>query len=684
LRPLRLIGYIALVAAFFGLASGQLLHFPGQPGELYLYPVALGVLSLSVALAVYGWKRSGPTDRLLVAWTCAGVLVSIQLSGGYSSLFYPVYFLCLLWVSLPSIGGSAMEMGLLGGLTAALALLNASLWGDAEEPLLTRLVPLLLPSMKLLLVPFLFGLAADWMAERDISDTQEGPRRSRADRSQGANPPAPSDDYRRHLLEILHRHAGASLTCLFLKHGDDFFRLEVSFPEGGDVIPRYLLPTSHRLARMLAGMGEPVSIGMDSPAERRELLTYRRKQLPEDAQVWLTLCPLSSRGGGAMAGLLLQDFVGGKPKQGTSQDLQSAALILLNPFRGAGPAVSTIGDDAPWIARLVTAGTQETLDDSVHGLASLLSEAVPDSTISVAAVDSATGKAGVWVSRGPLASWRREQTCTGGGIAGWVMKNRAPCCRTRMNAGPKSLHAFADTDDIPAVVGSCLGVPVMTRGELGAIIIAEHESDDIFGRSQESLLLAAAGLMSMAMELDDLRSRCNDSSDLDNLSRLPRITQLDLHLRHLASQVQSFGWSVGVIVADIDGFSEINRKLGYSSGDQLIREASRRFRGFFREEIFVARVGTDSFAACIPKVDRADLEAFLPRLFEAMSWNFTACAGDSDFTKITVSIGACHSKINRKVLLLAAEAAAAADEASAAGPGSQILRRIGISGREDE
>jgi diguanylate cyclase (GGDEF)-like protein len=224
----------------------------------------------------------------------------------------------------------------------------------------------------------------------------------------------------------------------------------------------------------------------------------------------------------------------------------------------------------------------------------------------------------------------------------------------------------------------------MVGGELGAIIIAEHESDDVFGRNHESLLLAAAGIMAMAMELDDLRSRCNDSSDLDSLSRLPRITQLDLHLRRLVSQVQTFGWPVGVIVADIDGFTEINRKLGYAIGDQVLREASQRFRGFFRQDIFVARVGSDSFAACVPKADRADLDAFLPRLFEAMSWDFSDSTPDSSFARITVSIGACHTKINRKVLLLAAEAEAAAAEASAAGPGSQVMWKLGIAGREDE
>lgn len=681
MKPVRLIGYIALVAAFFALASGQLLHPAGQPGGFFMIPVAAGVLSLSIALAVYGWKRSGPTDRLLVAWTCVGVLTSIQLSGGGSSLFQPVYLLCLMWVALPSIGGSAAEMGLLGGITAAFALMISTVWTDGEEPFLARLVPTLLPSLELLLVPFLFGLAADWMAERDLSDPQTGPRRDRGDRPGAEDPPVPSGDYRRHLLEILHRHAGAAATCLFLRHEGAFFRLETSLPDGGDILPRFLLGADHRLVRMLAGLGDPVSIGMDSPVERRELLTYRRRPLPEGEQAWLTVCPLQR--GDQLEGLLLQDFSGGRPQPGTSPDLQSAARILLNPFRGIGPSASAGGDDAPWIARLVAAGTQDSLDDSVKGLTALLAESIPGATVSVTDVDPSTGKASVWVSRGPLASFRRDRICTGGGIAGWVMKNRTPCCRTRMHAGPRSLHAFSDTDDIPVAVGSCLGVPVMTDGELGAIIIAEHESDEVFGRSHESLLLAASGILSMSMELDALRRRCSSSADTDPLSRLPRITQLDLHMRRVASQVGSFGWSVVVLVADIDGFSEINRTLGFAVGDQVLREAAQRFRGFFHPDTFAARVGQDSFAVCLPKADRAELDALLPRLFETMCWDFVGGSPDLS-ARISVSIGACHTKINRKVLLLVAEAEEAAREAARIGRGSQVIRKLGILGREEE
>ena len=113
----------------------------------------------------------------------------------------------------------------------------------------------------------------------------------------------------------------------------------------------------------------------------------------------------------------------------------------------------------------------------------------------------------------------------------------------------------------------------------------------------------------------------------------------------------------------------------------MLREAAQRFRGMFPGD-FVARMGHDSFAACVPKADKAELEAFIPRLVEAMSWDF-AGAAPGHSAAITVSVGACHTRINRKVLLLAAEAEAAAVDAARTGPRAQVIRRIGVTGTED-
>mgnify|MGYP006279200437 FL=1 len=670
--------YSFLVALFLVLASGRFLHSGENAAGYAMVFSAAGLLLLSAALALLVQRDgAGSYRRMLVYCICAGLLLAVQLTGGFGSIFYFSYFLFLIWVSLPSVGSSATEMGLIIGFTEALALLNSSIWGT-EASFITRVMPLLLPALRSLLVPFLFGLAADWMIERELVSGTGGKVESREEKGKEEQDVHAPAGVHRLLIEMLHGSGGADSTCLFLLDDNGYYSLAEHASSEKKIISRFLLPPGHRLSRIASRSSEPVLIRAGSRRERSELSPYRLAEEGEEGSLWILICPFGRRDRDVPEGFLLQDFAD-EERPGDSAVAALRELADALALHG-GDRAGMFEDGFSWMARLVSACNEDSIDGAVAGMAGILSEMIHGSTVSVADVDSDEGRLRIWVSRGPLARWRRGKVFhSAEGVAGWIVKNRVPCRRSRLSLGSRGVGCFTSGKDTAFSVGSIMGVPVLRSNEVIALIMVEHEDDDVFGQEHESMLSSVAGLFSLREELADLRSSFRDISGKDTITGLPGITLLSRHLHHMAREVQTYGWSVGVLVADIDGFETLNRQLGYSRCDLLLKTAAVRFRKCFSEEVFVARTGPDSFAACIPRAGKAVMEAMCQRAADALSFQF---GGEGSFTGITASVGGVYTHVNRKVLLLTGEAETAVDRARSASPGSCLVTSMELNGTD--
>lgn len=676
-RIIRVTVFGVLVAMALVLASGRLLNNQLNSENLTSLLIAIGFLLLSAALAVFMQRKTKKSsDRFLVFCVCIGIMTTVQLTGGSSSFFYSVYLLFLMWVSLSSTAGGATELGLLIGFTEASALLNASIW-SGESSLLARLIPLLLPALKALLVPFLFSLAADWMTDRkSFPNEADLIRKSKNGKSAGEKSTVIKPKLSYPLLTIIHTNAEADSTCFFIKHNRNFYRLEEFIAEDDSVISKYMLPENHRLLRMLKNSDKPVVIKVGSREELCELAPYRLAAAETGIPFWIVICSLGNIDN--PAGFLLQDFRAGNPSSKIIQNLEYAADTFHIDDMPDRNTFSS-GEDSVWLAKLVSATGEDSLDKSVQGITVLLSEILPDSTISIADVNLENKTIRVWISRGPLARWRRRRVFSvSEGIAGWIVKNRVPCRRSRIKHGEKNVSSFSNEEHLPLKVGSCMGVPVLRNNDVIALIIAEHADDQAFDKYHESILLAAAGLFSMTEELADLRNRFQKISGRDTLTELPGIALFNRHLHQMAKRVEEYAWSVGVIVADIDKFNSINRNLGYTEGDRILKEVAARFSNCFSEEIIISRIGPDSFAACIPKAGIAEMEALSQRVADALSWEYISRSSGARLS-ITASIGGCFTYINRKVLILTDEAERIALKASETGPGTCLIHKLGLS-----
>lgn len=144
---------------------------------------------------------------------------------------------------------------------------------------------------------------------------------------------------------------------------------------------------------------------------------------------------------------------------------------------------------------------------------------------------------------------------------------------------------------------------------------------------QERLLTACASLRERA-ERDPLTGLYN---------REVVLGRLHAELNRFART----GEPVGVLLADLDHFKQVNDTLGHLDGDTVLREAARRLRQALRPYDVVGRFGGEEFLAVAPGCDEAGLLALAERLRIAVGGRPFDLSGGP--LVVTVSLGASLS-----------------------------------------
>jgi diguanylate cyclase (GGDEF)-like protein len=152
----------------------------------------------------------------------------------------------------------------------------------------------------------------------------------------------------------------------------------------------------------------------------------------------------------------------------------------------------------------------------------------------------------------------------------------------------------------------------------------------------------------VATAINDMVGKVRDATELlaheakhDGLTGLPNrsfiIDQLQRSLPRASEE-----HSLSVLFVDLDGFKPINDSLGHGSGDDVLREISRRLVATTRPLDAVARLSGDEFLiVCVGLPDVLDVIAVAERVLDAIRPPITLSTVDGEERRVTVgaSIG---------------------------------------------
>jgi len=92
----------------------------------------------------------------------------------------------------------------------------------------------------------------------------------------------------------------------------------------------------------------------------------------------------------------------------------------------------------------------------------------------------------------------------------------------------------------------------------------------------------------------------------DALTELPNRALYFDRLRQVLVDARRHGNAFAVLVADLDGFKEVNERFGHDTGDALLQVAAKRLRAASREGDTVARLGGDEFSVILTRTASAE------------------------------------------------------------------------------
>ena len=184
-------------------------------------------------------------------------------------------------------------------------------------------------------------------------------------------------------------------------------------------------------------------------------------------------------------------------------------------------------------------------------------------------------------------------------------------------------------------VHAALGVPLAgSTGRIGWLGVFSRESgvqfDDEDLRRLEELAERIAPVIENARKFREARQL----ADLDSLTGLHNRRFFHETLAREIDRAQRYQRSLSVVIVDVDGFKEINDRIGHLAGDAVLAEIAERLREVVRSADIPCRVGGDEFAVILPEIDVERAQQLVSRIQRAVSSQPIARAG-----RVRVSAG---------------------------------------------
>jgi diguanylate cyclase (GGDEF)-like protein len=172
-----------------------------------------------------------------------------------------------------------------------------------------------------------------------------------------------------------------------------------------------------------------------------------------------------------------------------------------------------------------------------------------------------------------------------------------------------------------------------------------HEIYRTLAQRTERLLKDKSQLETQLINLNrslDLATRIDAMTGLANRRSIMEKIDQEFSRSHRHNR------STSIIMADIDNFKQINDTYSFNTGDDVLVEVARVFRGCLRSEDICARWGGEEFLVLLPETPLDGALSVANKIRESIA--MTVFSANRCGISLTVSLGVCEYKPDQNFL----------------------------------
>jgi diguanylate cyclase (GGDEF)-like protein len=213
----------------------------------------------------------------------------------------------------------------------------------------------------------------------------------------------------------------------------------------------------------------------------------------------------------------------------------------------------------------------------------------------------------------------------GEGIAGRVFLNAQPMIVN--NIREDSLFIDSETSYVRSI--ACIPM-VVYNDVIGVINVTNKKNGKVFTGQDIKMLKAVADQAAVAVN----KAQLWDMAVTDSLTGLYVRRYFMVKLQEEIHRAERYDKIMSVIMADLDGFKDINDKYGHDVGDRALEAISQFLQKNIRDVDTIARYGGEEFVMLIPDADKDAAFSLAERLREEL-----ARVNLDHLPAITISLG---------------------------------------------
>ncbi len=178
------------------------------------------------------------------------------------------------------------------------------------------------------------------------------------------------------------------------------------------------------------------------------------------------------------------------------------------------------------------------------------------------------------------------------------------------------------------------------------IMQKEGESFPLFALKQKNRLLQVI-IKEKIEEIGNLMEELERLASFDRITEIYNRNKFEDILTYELKKAERYGYSLSILMIDIDHFKEINDTLGHLTGDKILRSIAKLILSMVRKTDVFARWGGDEFVILSPSTDLPGAKTLGEKIRKRVE--------EYDFgigKTVTISIGITNKKEDDDIISL--------------------------------